>query len=65
VESVTLAKIRFVAAGASVAWVNRLRLLIQNTDYWQTVQNLWDDKSGIITDPIDNLVPSRTERKKY
>ena len=55
----------FLAAGVSEAWLNRLRPLIQNADYWQTGQNLFDDKSGIITQPIENLVPRRTERQKY
>jgi hypothetical protein len=55
----------YLPAGVSEKWLNRLRLLIQHSDYWQTGQNLWDDKSGIITDPIGNLVPRRTERPKY
>ena len=55
----------FLAAGVSEVWLNRLRPLIQNADYWQTGQNLFDDKSGIITHPIENLVPRHTERQKY
>jgi hypothetical protein len=55
----------FLAAGVSEAWLNRLRPLIQNADYWQTGQNLWDDKSGIFTHKIDNLDPRYTERQKY
>ena len=47
------------------AWLNQLRMRVQHSDYWQTGQNLWESKSGIITDPIDNHVPRRTERPKY
>jgi hypothetical protein len=39
--------------------------MVQHSDYWQTGQNLWESKSGIITDPIDNHVPRRTERLRY
>jgi hypothetical protein len=52
----------FLAAGVSEAWLKRLYLLIPHSDYWQTGQNLWEDKSGIITHPLDNLVPNYTER---
>ena len=51
--------------GVSESWLNHLRLLIQNSDYWQTGQNLWDDKSGIFTHKIDDLEPRYTERQKY
>ena len=53
----------FLAAGVSEAWLNQLRPRIQHSDYWQTGQNLIDDKSGIITHPLDNLTPRRTEQK--
>jgi hypothetical protein len=53
----------FLPAGVSEHWLNRVRPLIQHADYWQTGQNLWDDKSGIITRPIDNLTPRGTERR--
>jgi hypothetical protein len=55
----------FLSAGVSEAWLKRLYLLIPHSDYWQTGQNLWEDKSGIITHPLDNLVPNNTERRKY
>jgi hypothetical protein len=55
----------FVWAGVSEAWLKRLYIVIPHSDYWQTGQNLWDDKSGIITHPLDNLVPRNTERPKY
>jgi hypothetical protein len=55
----------FTSAGVSEAWLNQLRVRVQHSDYWQTGENLWEGKSGIITDPIDNHVPRRTERPKY
>jgi hypothetical protein len=55
----------YLAAGVSRKWLERLYLLIPHSDYWQTGQNLWDDKSGIITHTLDNLVPNNTERRKY
>ena len=55
----------FLAAGVSETWLNTLRVMVQHSDYWQTGQNLWESKSGIITDPIDNHVPRRTERLRY
>ena len=55
----------FLAAGVSETWLNQLRVMVQHSDYWQTGQNLWESKSGIITDPIDNHVPRRTERLRY
>ena len=55
----------FETAGVSEPWLNQLRIMVQHSDYWQTGENLWESKSGIITDPIDNHVPRRTERLKY
>jgi hypothetical protein len=55
----------YLPAGVSEVWLNRLRPLIQHADYWQTGQNLWEDKSGIITHPIENLAPRGTERRIY
>jgi hypothetical protein len=55
----------YLPAGVSEDWLKRLRPLIQHADYWQTGQNLWDDKSGIITHPIGNLSPRGTERRIY
>ena len=55
----------FLPAGVSEAWLKRLRPLIQHSDYWQTGQNLWEDKSGVITHPIGNLTPRSTERRIY
>ena len=46
----------FEPAGVSEKWLNHLRIMVQQSDYWQTGEDLWADKSGIITDPLDNLV---------
>ena len=51
--------------GVSETSLKRLRPLIQHSDYWQTGQNLWEDKSGIISHPIENLAPRSTERRIY
>jgi hypothetical protein len=55
----------YLPAGVSATWLARLRPIIQHSDYWQTGQNLWEDKSGIITDPIGNLHARGTERQIY
>jgi hypothetical protein len=55
----------FLPAGVSPKWLNQLRPMIQHSDYWQTGENLWKDKSGIITKPIENLQARGTERQKY
>jgi hypothetical protein len=55
----------FLSAGVSEAWLTRLYIVIPHADYWQTGQSLWDDKSGVITHPLDNLVPRKNERPKY
>jgi hypothetical protein len=54
-----------MAAGVSESWLNRVRMMVQHSDYWQTGENLWEDKSGIITDPLDNLVPRGVERQRF
>jgi hypothetical protein len=55
----------FLSSGVSENWLNHLRIMVQHSDYWQTGENLWNDKSGIITDPLDNLVPRNTETQRY
>ena len=55
----------YLPAGVSEAWLNQLRIMVQQSDCWQTGENLWESKSGIITDPIENHVPRRTESLKY
>ena len=55
----------FPQAGVPEAWLNRLRMMTQHSDYWQTGQNLWEDESGIITDPLGNHVPRGTEQQRF
>jgi len=55
----------FLPASVSAKWLNQLRPIIQHSDYWQTGEHLWKDKSGIITHPIENLQARGTERQKY
>ena len=46
----------FLPAGVSKKWLARLRRRISGgSDYWQTGRDLWESKSGIITEPIENL----------
>ena len=47
----------YLPSGVSEAWLNRLRIMVQQSDYWQTGENLWESKSGIITEPIANHLP--------
>ena len=55
----------YAEAGVSEAWLNQIRIMVQQSNYWQTGQNLWDSKSGIITDPIDNHLSRGTEQRQY
>ena len=55
----------FPQAGVSEVWLNRLRVMIQHSDYWQTGENLWEEKSGVITDPLDNHVARGTEQQRF
>lgn len=55
----------YEAAGVSGPWLNRVRTMIQYSDYWQTGENLWADKSGIITDVLANLVPRGVEQQRF
>jgi len=42
-----------------------VRRKIKAGDYWQTGQNLWDSKSGIVTRPLGNLQQRDKEDRKY
>ena len=64
-ETEALLQDYYLAAGVSEAWLKQLRIRIQHANYWQTGENLWRDKSGIITDPIDNLQTRGTEEPRY
>ena len=50
---------RFYApAAVSPAWLGHLKQVIENNDgYWQTGRDLWDAKSGIITETIGDVQP--------
>ena len=47
----------FLPAGVSEKWLDRLRGLIKNQDYFQTGEDLVKEESHIITHPLDNVVP--------
>lgn len=47
----------YVPAGVSKKWLNRLRGLIKDQDYFQTGEDLVKDESHIITNPLDNVIP--------
>ncbi len=47
----------YAAAGVSKRWLKRLHKKIKGADWWQTGRDLWEAKSGIITEVIGNSVP--------
>jgi ATP-dependent protease ClpP protease subunit len=47
----------YLPAGVSKKWLDRLRRLIKDQDYFQTGEDLVKDESHIITHPLDNVVP--------
>jgi len=47
----------FVSAGISEDWLQYLRRTLRTHDLWQSGRDLWDSKSGIVTETIDNLAP--------
>ena len=47
----------FVPAGVSHDWIQFMRRTIRNVDLWQTGRDLWEAKSGILTEPMSNLEP--------
>ncbi len=55
----------YLPAGVSEKWLGHLRIMIQHSDYWQTGENLWEDNSGIITDPLENLVPRDVMQQRF
>ena len=50
--------------GISKRWLRRLRAKIKRADWWQTGNDLWEAKSGIITNVAGNSVPRDTEEQK-
>ena len=51
----------YASAGVSQRWLVGLeRIIEKNGGYWQTGRDLWDDKSGIITETIGDIQPPDT-----
>jgi hypothetical protein len=47
----------YVPAGVSRPWLDKLRNVIENTGgYWQTGRDLWESKSGMITETIGDVL---------
>ena len=51
----------FEPAGVSAKWLNHRRI-VQQSDYWQTGENLWVE---LITDALDDLVPRGVEQQRF
>ena len=48
----------YASAGVSQGWLHGLKGIIEKSGgYWQTGRDLWDDKSGIITQTISDIQP--------
>jgi hypothetical protein len=48
----------FADAGVSRTWLRRLKGIIETTaSYWQTGRDLWESKSGVITETIGDIEP--------
>jgi hypothetical protein len=47
----------FVSAGVSEDWLQYLRRTLRNHDLWQSGRDLWESKSGVLTETLDNLEP--------
>ena len=47
----------FVRAGLSEDWLQYLRRTLRTHDLWQSGRDLWDSKSGVLTETLDNLAP--------
>lgn len=55
----------YASAGVSRKWLARMKDVIEkNGGYWQTGQDLWVRKSGIVTETIGDVQP-RDERPTY
>jgi hypothetical protein len=47
----------YLPAGVSREWLDKLRNVIENTSgYWQTGRDLWESKSGMITETIGDVL---------
>jgi ATP-dependent protease ClpP protease subunit len=48
----------YASAGVSRPWLAQLKTIIETNDgYWQTGRDLWERKSGIITETIGDIAP--------
>jgi len=47
----------FSGAGLSEDWLRYLRRTLRTHDLWQSGRDLWESKSGVITETLDNLEP--------
>jgi len=47
----------FAGAGLSEDWLRYLRRTLSTHDLWQSGRDLWESKSGVLTETIDNLEP--------
>lgn len=48
----------YASAGVSRPWLAQLKTIIENNDgFWQTGRDLWERKSGIITETIGDVAP--------
>ncbi len=55
----------YAPAGVSREWLRRLRNVIENTNgYWQTGRDLWEAKSGLVTETIGDVL-LREDRTIY
>jgi hypothetical protein len=53
----------YASAGVSRSWLAGLKDIIEkNGGYWQTGRDLWNDKSGIITETIGDIQPQETRQ---
>ena len=47
----------FVPARVSNDWLQFLRRTLRTHDLWQSGRDLWESKSGVLTETLDNLEP--------
>lgn len=47
----------FIPAGVSDDWIEYMRRTFRTGDLWQTGRDLWEMKSGILTETLDNVAP--------
>ena len=52
-------------AGVSKRWLKRLRSHILFGEWWQTGRDLWEEKSGIITEVLSNSYPNAGEERQH